>query len=239
MAFLDAVAPKSPTPRVIIKKLTIDNVTIPIDGLGDSRILCSDLSDAPSGMSEPVVIGVESSKHKSSVKLTSDYSTGGGSSTVEASFADFDLAGLQKSLKGDNPVVFNGGRASATVKGNMTREWTDLSLALNIKDLKAKATGSIGSLDPKIASEAMKVLNELKMTVRIVGPTGSPRLVIDSKAFGQSLREALTKAGKDELARRAGDLLGGALPEGVPGIGGKGSSGGDALNPIKGLLGGY
>jgi len=234
LEYLNAVAPRSPTPRFVIRKLIVDNATIPIDGLGRSKIECANLTDAPSALSEPVVIDVTSSDHSSSVRLTSDYSPSGGTTKVAASFADFDLAKLQDHLKRNNTVVFQGGRASATIEGTMNRSVMDLTMGVKIKDMKATATGGFGALDPQVTSEAMKVLRNLETTLRIVGPTTHPRLVLDSDAIGASLRDALVEAGKDELARRAGEMLDKELSK----LGTKSPELNNALDPVKGLLGG-
>lgn len=236
LEYLDAVATFAPTPRLIIRKLVIDNVTIPVDGLGNSRIHCSNLSDVPSGLSDPVIVELNSHEHKSSMTLTSDYDRNGGLATLAASFVDFDLKRLQENLRRDNPVVFEGGSASATIEGTLTREVMDLALAVTAKDLKANASGGIGSLDPQISKEAMKLLKHVETNMRLVGPTSSPRLVVDSDAFGQSMRDALVAAGKDELARRAGEMLGEQLPEGMPDLGSDTPTLGN-MDPVKALLG--
>ncbi len=218
LEYLSAAARRPPTPRLLIRKLVLDDVDLSIDELGMSRIECRNLSDAPSGVSDPVVIGIESKQRKASVKLSCDYGRGGGAATADASFEDVDLAELQKKMKGNNPISFRGGTASAKISGTLTRETIDLAIAVTLKDMKADASGGVCGLDSQVTSEAMKVLSNLETTIRLVGPTESPRLVFDSSALGASLRDALVAAGKAELARRADELLQGKLSGDVPGL---------------------
>ncbi len=64
-------------------------------------------------------------------------------------------------------------------------------------------------------------MNELSTTIRVVGPTTSPRLVFDTKGLGEEFKQALVKAGKDRLQKeidaklqeQLGDKLGDKVPE--------------------------
>ncbi len=237
LEYLDATAPRSPTPRLVIRKLVIDDVIIPVEGLGNSKIVCLNLSDAPAGLGKPVVIEATSKENKSTIKLTSTFKRGGGSSTVDALFEDIDLANMQKNLNRSNPVVLQGGQATAKISGSINREFMDIGFAISTVGLKMNAAGGIGGLDPQVSSEAMKVLENLDIGMRLVGPTASPKLVIDSKGVGQAMQEALVNAGKDELARRAGDLLEGKIPDGVPDLKDGLPSLGDSQGALKGLFG--
>ncbi len=237
LGYLDATAPRSPTPRLVIRKLVIDDVIIPVEGLGNSKIVCLNISDAPAGLGKPVVVEATSKEHRSTLKLTSTYERAGGSSTVDALFEDIDLANMQKNLKSSNPVVLQGGRAKAKISGSINREFMDIGFAISTVGLKMNAAGGIGGLDPQVSSEAMKVLENLDIGMRLVGPTASPKLVIDSQGFGQAMQEALVNAGKDELARRAGDLLEGKVPGGVPDLKNGIPSLGDSQGGLGGLLG--
>jgi hypothetical protein len=221
----------------VIRKLSIDGVDIPVDEFGSSRLEGRNLSDAPRGMSEPMVIHIESKENPSSLKVTSHYRPGGGSASVEGAFENIDLAKLQNSLKSSNTVVLRGGTASAKLSGTMTREVMDIAVAVNVKDLKADASGGVAGMDPQVTSEAMKVLNSLETTLRIAGPTTNPRLVIDSTALGKSMQTALVQAGKDELARRAGQALEGKIPAEVSGLEGILPGAQSGQDPLGGLIG--
>ena len=78
------------------------------------------------------------------------------------------------------------------------------------------AVGDAGvlGLDPQITGEALKVLEDIDTTLRLVGPLGAPKLVFDVPELRKEFRAALLKAGKDQLAGRLGDLIGDKLPIG-------------------------
>ncbi len=217
LGYLTATAETTPTPRLLIRRLLLEDVDVPFEQLGPSNIECKNLSDAPRGAGAPVEIAIRSIDRPASVKITwpSDAAKMGGAE-VEATFEDIDLREFQNQLKGSNTVTFEGGTATATISGMIARDEIDLAIKVRTKDMKATTAGGLGGLDPQISSEAMKVLQDLETTFRLVGPTTQPRLVFDSSALGEQMRDALVKAGKDELARRATELLGDKLPEGVP-----------------------
>ncbi len=239
LGYLDARARRSPTPRLLIRRLVLEDVALPVEEFGNSRIECHNLSDAPSGLSDPIVIDVRSNDKKAFVKLTMDYSKNGGGVKAEGLLGDIDLAEFQKNLSPDNPVQFRSGTATAKIDGRLSRETIDLGVGVNVNDMKADAAGgSLGGLDPEITSEAMKVLNNVETALRIVGPTDRPKLVMDSDAFGASMRDALVDAGKAELARRADELLAGRVPGGLAGLEEsiKAPSAEGAAEALKGLV---
>jgi hypothetical protein len=216
LEYLTARSESTPTPRLLIRRLLLEDVNVPLEQLGPSNIECMNLSDAPRRAGLPVEIEVRSIDQPSFVRIACRWDRSGGGAELEASFEDVDLKEFQKQLKSSNAVTFEGGTATVTVSGTIARDTIDLAIKVKTKDMKAKAGGAVGGLDPQISSEAMKVLQNLETTFRLVGPTTEPRLVFDSSALGTQMRDALVKAGKDELARRATELLGDQVPGGVP-----------------------
>lgn len=206
-----------PSPRVVVRQLVLDDVGVPFEEFGRSRVECVNLSDAPRAAGLPVAIVVESADRPAKLRVTSHYERSGGSAEVEATIDDIDLRKLQGKLSSNNPVVFDGGRASVSISGTVSRETVDLVIRVKVVGMVARSTGgSLFGLDSQAASEGMKALQNLETTLRLVGSTTHPRLVFDQKAFAGALQLALVAAGKAELAKRIGGELGDRLPEGVP-----------------------
>ncbi|MCH8053067.1 MAG: hypothetical protein IH895_03330, partial [Planctomycetes bacterium] len=134
---------------------------------------------------------------------------------ITAEFNDIDLADLQKDLSSKNPVAFKGGTASAKIDGRLGRDMIDLGISVDTKNMTIESAGggALG-LDPQITGEALKVLEDIDTTLRLVGPLTAPKLVFDVPALREEFRAALLKAGKDQLAGRLGDLIGDKLPIG-------------------------
>ena len=66
--------------------------------------------------------------------------------------------------------------------------------------MKARAQGDdFLGLDPKIASEALSVLNNLETRIRVVGPITEPRLVFDVNGLQEAFKNAAIEAGKKRL----------------------------------------
>ena len=217
LEYLSARAPVPPTPQVLIRRVVLDPVEIPIDEFGASRVECANVSDAPGAAGLPVTVGVESNGRASSLLITSHYERDDGQADVEASFERVDLRALQSRLQKDNPIVFEDGTASATVSGTASREQINLAIKVKTEGMRVRSAGGAPlGLDPKVAEEAVKALENFETTLRLVGPTAKPRLVFDRDAIAESFRTALVDAGKAELVRRLDEELGKQLPGGVP-----------------------
>jgi len=175
------------------------------------------------------------------VKVTVDYSSGGGAPEVSGTFGGFDLSKMQSGLSGSRGLMFESGIASGTFQGHVTSEAIDLTLDVSVGNMKAKAgEGGVLGLDSKTASEALAVLNNLSTKIRIVGPVTDPRLVFDVKGLEGEFKDALVKAGKqkvaDEIDKQIDKQLDKQLGDKAPG------EVKDAVEKskglIKGLLGG-
>lgn len=237
LEYLTARAFGPAAPRFVVRRLVLEPVTPPIEALGESSVICRNLSDAPRALGDPIIIGVKSRKGTAACEVSCRFD--GDVVEVSATLENLDLKAFQKQLNSKNPVVLSGGTASATISGRITREFIDLAVKVRTKDLTCStAGGGLFGLDPQISSEAMKLLRNLETTLRIVGPLNEPRLAFDSNAMRASMREALVQAGKDEMLRRMDQLLGDKL--GGAGLGEKGLkvSPGDVGKGISGLLGG-
>lgn len=213
LEYLKARASRAPTPRLLVRRIVIDPVEIPVQQIGESTIVCTNLSDSPVAAGLPVSIKIDSKARPVSVELLGHFDRPGGGVEVNASFKDVDLAALQDKLSEKNAVTFGAGTASGTVSGTVTRDMMDLAIRVKTQGMRAEsAGGAMFGLDAEVAGEAVKVLENLETTLRLVGPVTEPRLVFDGPAMGKAFRDALVKAGKDELARRADELLAGKVP---------------------------
>ncbi len=71
-------------------------------------------------------------------------------------------------------------------------------------------------LDAKTSSEVLGVLNNLKTTLRLIGPPTDPRIAFDTKGLTNQFQNALVEAGKErlnnEVQKQLNDKLGDKLP---------------------------
>jgi hypothetical protein len=127
------------------------------------------------------------------------------------------MSKIQSGLSSDAGLVFNSGTASGTISGTATKETIDLTLDVNIKDLKAEGQGKgVLGLGSDATSEALAVLDNLKTTMRIVGPVTEPRLVFDTKGLTEQFKQALVKAGKEKLANEIDKQIDEQMGDEVP-----------------------
>ncbi|UCD28991.1 MAG: hypothetical protein JSV03_00465 [Planctomycetota bacterium] len=212
LEYLSARAPVSKTPRIIVRQIELDKVEIPAEQFGNSTIACNNMNDAPEAAGLPIRIQVKSNDKPTTLEILSHYDSPENGATIKAGFADVDLKQLQAKMNQSNPVSFQGGTASGSIQGKATRHTIDLAIKLKIKDLQAQSAGGVLGMDPKVTSEAMKVLNNIETTLRLVGPISEPRLVFDGPAMRKEFSDALVSAGKKELAKQITGLAGEHLP---------------------------
>lgn len=236
LEYLSARAETAPTPRFVIRRVVLDQVELPVEALADSKVECSNLSDAPQAAALAVTCKVQSNSSSDWIQIVSHYEAPEKGAQITAEFSNIDLAKLQEGLNSKNPVAFRGGTASAKIDGQVGRDSIDLGITVKTENmiLESAGGGALG-LDPQITAEALKVLQNLNTTLRLVGPLTKPKLVFDVPALRKEFQTALLKAGKDQLADRLGDLIGDKLPIGdaIP----KDLDLGTITDTIGGLLG--
>ncbi|MHC4113256.1 MAG: hypothetical protein ACYSUY_19460, partial [Planctomycetota bacterium] len=241
--YLKAHALVSPSPRMLAKKVILDNVQITSSTFGNSKILLTNISDAPRAAKLPVTFDIKSLDTPASLTITIDYGSKDGIPKLSGNFGGFDMKKIQSSLSDDAGLVFESGTASGQFNGTATSETLDLAVDINLNNLQAKGQGKgILGLGSKTTSEAFGALKELKTTIRIVGPVSEPQLVFDVKGLTDELKKALVEAGKERLIKeidgKLGDKLDEELGDKVP------DEIKDTLKPkkivegLKGLLGG-
>jgi uncharacterized protein (TIGR03546 family) len=212
--YLRAQAVMPASPRILAKKVILDNVQIPSPTFGNSKVLLTNLSDAPQAAKLPVTFDIKSLDTPASITVTIDYSSKDQIPKLSGNFGGFDMAKIQSSLSENAGLMFTSGTASGQLNGIATNELVDLTADIAISNLQAKGQGKgVLGLGSETTSEAFSALKDLKTTIRVVGPAGEPRLLFDVKQLTDELKKALVKAGKDRLIKEIDDKLGEKLDE--------------------------
>jgi len=216
LEYLRAKAATQPTFKMLAKRVLADKVDIPSELFGNSLILMTNLSDAPEAVGEPVTLELKSNETPAAMRVTMDYSQPG-TPQVSGTFEGFDLSKVQSSLGSSAGVSFQGGVASGTFTGLLTKESVDLTINVSLKDLQAKGEGDgVLGLGAEHTSEVMEVLKELGTTIRVVGPITEPRLVFDTKGLTEEFKQALVAAGKERILKEIDSKLEEELGDKVP-----------------------
>jgi hypothetical protein len=239
LEYLDARASAQPTPRLMARRMQLDQVRIPSDFFGNSELLLTNVSDAPQAAKLPITLEMKSHDTGATVNVNVDYATGGPPPKVSGTFGGFDLSKMQSSLSGSSGLTFEKGMASGKFDGTVTDQAIDLAITVSVQNLQARAQGGgILGLDAKTASEALDVLKNIDTTIRVVGPVTEPRLVFDVKGLQKEFKDALVEAGKqkaaEEINKQIDKQLGDKVPGEVKGI----LKDKKLLDGLGGLLGG-
>lgn len=241
--YLKARAATAVSPRFMAKEAILDKVQIPSALFGNSKILLSNLSDAPAAAGVPVTLDMNSLETKSSMNAKVDYSKP--TPEVSGTFNAFDLTKIQSLLGDSAGLTFKSGTASGNFSGTATKEALDLTVSLNLKDFNAQGQGNgVLGLGSDVTNETLSVLHNLSTTIKIVGPVTDPRIVFDVKGLTNEFKQALVKAGKDralqEFDKRVGskitEKLGGKVPEEIKKV--IPADANSILKGLGGLLGG-
>ena len=214
LEYLSAHTLVSPSPRILAKKVILNNVEISSPTLGNSNILLKNINDAPKAAKLPVSIELKSIDTPALITVTIDYASKDGVPKLSGNFEGFDMKQIQSSLSDNAGLMFESGTASGQFNGTATNDALDLAVDINLNNLQAKGQGKgILGLGANTTTEAFGALKELKTTIRIVGPPSDPRLVFDVKGLTEELKQALVKAGKDRLIKEIDDKLGDKIDE--------------------------
>jgi uncharacterized protein (TIGR03546 family) len=234
--YLKAEVLTAAAPRIIAKQAVMDKVQIPSLIFGSSKIELKNLSDAPGAYGRPVSMDINSLKTEAKTNITIDYSKQ--IPELKGTFTGFDMSKIQSSLSNSAGIIFESGKASGIFKGTATKEAIDLTFDIDISNMKAQAAKgkSILGLNQEAVTEALKVLNNLKTTIHVVGPVTEPRLVFNVQGLTKQFEEALKKAGKEklseELNKQIDKQLGDKAPQEIKDAGQK------VIQGLGGLLGG-
>jgi uncharacterized protein (TIGR03546 family) len=242
LEYLNARAPVSPTPRILIRKVVMDGVEIPLEQVGKSKVTLMNISDAPNAAGLPLTIEIQSNVNSSMLKFVGHFENPDLGGVITGKLVNVDLAQLQKDMSETNRVKFTGGTADVALDGAIGRRMIDLGLGVKVNDFQAGFDGQEGlfGLDPEISKQAIEVLKNIDTRLRLVGPLKEPRLALDSTGLSGQFKNALVDAGKarlaQELDKQLGKHLGDKLPEPAKDIIDKTLK--DGLGGIGDLLGG-
>jgi len=235
--YLQARAVVPASPRIVAKRMILDNVQISSPIFGNSKVLLINISDSPRAAKLPITLEIKSHDTPASISVTIDYSSKDNVPKLSGTFDGFEMAKIQSGLSRNAGLVFESGVASGQFSGIATNESVDLTLDIAIRALQAKGQGKgILGLGPKTTSEALGALKDLRTTIRAVGPVSEPRLAFDVKGLMNTFKEALVEAGKEklikeideQLEKRLDEKLDGKVPDEIK----------DTLKKSKGLIDG-
>ncbi len=215
--YLTAKSAQSPTVKMLAKKIIADKVELDINQFGLSTITVANVSNAPAAAGLPIEMDIQSQSGGAHVKLIWHFESDEEPGKISGMFEGIDMALMQSELNRSNAVQFSGGKASGTIEGRLTRDRVDLALNVNIKDMQAGAgeKGLFG-LDQKTSAEVLKVMDNLDLTIQIVGPVTEPRIAFDSEALSKTFTDKLKQAGKARLAEEVNKQLEKNLGDKVP-----------------------
>jgi len=198
--YLLARASVEASPRMMAKRILVEKVLIPSNLFGNSDVLMQNISDSARTAKLPVTFAMNSHDTGAGINLKFDYSRGDPTPKVTGDFNDLDLSKLKSSLSSDSGLMFDSGTASGKFDGMVTDRSIDLTIDLAVKNMKARAQGDdFLGLDPKIATEALSVLDNISTKIRVVGPITEPRLGFDVKGLQDAFKNAAVEAGKKRL----------------------------------------
>jgi len=241
--YLDYLIARADVPtsaRFLARNVLLEKVGIKSSVFGSSNISMENLNDAPSATALPIKLQVKSNDTPLEMNMTFDYSSGKKVPKVTGNFTNLDLSKLQSNLSSGAGLTFTSGLASGQFNGLITSESIDLTVDVEIQNMQASSQGDgILGLGAERTSEALKILKDLKTTIKIVGPTTEPRLVFDTHGLQDSIKQALIKAGKDRLAeeidKQVEKQLGDKVPEELKDVIKEPK---DIMKGLGGLLGG-
>jgi hypothetical protein len=218
--YLELLQAKSSTEavmRMLAKKVVLEKVSLPGNLFGLSNIQLTNINDAPQAAALPIGLDIKSEQgpHMALQMHFDDPQTPG---KVTGTFTDIDLASLQSSLKDSNKLVFESGQASGKIDGQLTSDAIDLGATITLSQLKAGAPGDgLFGLDAKTTNEVFQSLDNLELSMRLIGPLSDPRLVLDTKALQATIKDKLADIGKqratEEINKVIDKEVGDKMPE--------------------------
>ncbi len=215
LEYLTARASTPVSPRFVAKEAILGKVKVPSELFGLSDIVLSNLSNAPEAAGLPVTIDMNSLETHASMNVTIDYSKE--TPELNGKFNALDLSKLQSSLSGDSGIVFKSGMATGTFSGTATKQAIDLTVKLDIQNLKAEGQGKgLFGLGSETTDKALNALDSLTTSLRIVGPVTEPRLVFDDNGLKEMLVKAAEKGLTNELKNQVGTKINEQIGEKVP-----------------------
>lgn len=213
LGYLKAKASVTPVPRIIVRNISLEKVKLQSKQFALSNIKITNLSDAPVAFGETVTIEVKSVGTDRSLDMKIDFNSDG-TSVIDGTFANLDLAIMQSQMNDDNSMQMDKGLASGKFGGTISRDLVDIAIDLDLKDMSAKSGGKgMFGLDAKTTSEVLAVMETLQTQLRIFGPMTSPKIAFDTDDLDEQFNKMLAAAGgkrlESELQKQIDKNLGG------------------------------
>jgi len=220
LEYLRAKAPTAPASRLTAKRIVIEEVELDAMQFGKSSILMTNISDNPYAAALPVGLEITSMQNGQSLNVMCHFESKGDIPEITGTFENFDLQKLQSQMSDRNKLILEGGTASGTFNGSVSKESLDLRINVKVENLQASSRGKrVLGLDSKSVSRVFDVLKSFETEIRLSGPTDQPRLSFDTGALTEQFKTALAEAGKqrlkEEIDEQLQDKLGGKVPDQV------------------------
>lgn len=218
LEYLKAGAERTPAARIIARRLAVEPIEIPVNFLGSSAVVMTNLNDAPEAAGLPVGINLKSRESEFELDMTCHYESFGKLPPVKGSFANLDISSLSSMMEG-MPINFKSGTASGSFSGTVSQSEIDMTVDVSMKDVQASSGGALMGLDAKTADEVLGSVDNFKVTIRLFGPISEPRIVVDSGNLAEQLKNAAGSAVKKrvekEINKKIEQELGDKAPEPV------------------------
>lgn len=222
LEYVYARVPRGPSARLLLRRVEFTDVPLATELLGETTVVCTNLSENPEAANLPVTIEIRSLGREAEFKLTLHFENERRGAEVRGEMGQLELTALQeRALKRDNPVRFESGVGRIAVEGTASRYLVDLSLGVELRQVAARSNGQpLFGMNPATVNQVLQSITELDTKLRVVGRAEDPFVAFDVAGLKQECQDALVAAGKAELANRLdqliGDKLADKLPDGVP-----------------------
>jgi uncharacterized protein (TIGR03546 family) len=192
--FLSAKGGPEAAVRMWAKQVIMEKVALQDNQFGSSTIRLTNLNDAPEAAKLPVGFEIVSDAG-AQMQMQMHFEEPETPGKVTGTFDAFDLSKMQGSLKEDNDLQFQSGKAGGTWAGYLTQDKVDITVAARLSQLKATAKNGLFGLDPQLTQEALNTLTDLAVSLRIVGPLTDPKISFDTG----DLKKQIVAAGKQRV----------------------------------------
>jgi len=217
LEYLTAKALTAPAPRLIARKIVLNEVELAQMQFGKSRILVTNASDNPYAAALPVEIEISSLQNSQSMDMTFHFESKSDVPEITGAFKNFDLRTLQSQMSDNNKLVLQGGTASGTFSGNISNESVDLKINVKIENLQAGTRGKrLLGIDSKSVARMFDALKTFETEIQLTGPTTRPQLSFDTDAITEQFKKALAEAGKERLKQEIDNQFQKKLGDKVP-----------------------
>lgn len=164
-------------------------------------LIATDLSSHPSLVETDPRIQLTASDGSFAADIALGATAGRSENLLKLNVKDIDVDSFASGLKADGQAIVSGGNMNIDVSGNLSSIDSDLIVNANLLNSLISVSGTSVPAD------------NLDIPLYFRGPIDNPSIKLDSKAF----RNALAKAGKNELLRQASEKYGLDIPEGEEG----------------------